>query len=303
MTVAQFVIAADRGLLAVSGDDRVTFLQGLVSNDVARVAPDRSLYATLLTPQGKFLHDLFVASWRDGLVLDCEGARAADLKKRLTMYRLRAKVTIAEPESALAVGLAFGEGVADRFGLPEETGATCPFGEGVAFVDPRLPALGVRTILPAATAAEALADLGLQPGERDTYDMIRVRSGVPDGSRDMPVDGAILLENGIDVLNGVDWNKGCYMGQELTARTHYRGLVKRRLIPVEIDGPAPEPGSDVLLEDKNVGVTRSTAGADGDLVGLVLLRLDALEKAEQAGAALTAGDATLHPLRPEWANY
>ena len=126
---------------------------------------------------------------------------------------------------------------------------------------------------------------------------------MPDGSRDMPVDGAILLENGIDALNGVDWQKGCYMGQELTARTHYRGLIKRRLMPVSMEGPAPQPGTDVHLGDKPVGTMRSVVSGDGAASGLALLRLDAVEQARVSGAPLTAGDAILTPYKPDWANY
>jgi folate-binding protein YgfZ len=136
------------------------------------------------------------------------------------------------------------------------------------------------------------ARAGLAPGNADDYDRLRLSLGVPDGSRDLPVEKAILLENGFDELHGIDWQKGCYMGQELTARTKYRGLVRKRLLPVEIEGPLPAPGTPVMAGDKEAGEMRS--GADG--LGLALLRLEHLED------GLRCGESRLKPHRPAWAN-
>src|SRR5204862_7068787 len=140
MVQSNFVLLDGRGILAVSGPDRLIFLQGLVSNDVEKVAPDRAVYAALLTAQGKYLHDFIMAAAGEAIWLDAEGARLADLKRRLTMYRLRAKVGIDDlPE--LAVAAVFGDGAREALGLPEKAGATRPFGDGLAFVDPRPVAL------------------------------------------------------------------------------------------------------------------------------------------------------------------
>src|SRR3954451_20613716 len=145
MTQASFVVLEDRGILAVSGPDRRSFLQGLVSNDVEKVAADRAVYAALLTAQGKYLHDFIMVEHGEAIWLDAEAARLADLKRRLSMYRLRAKVEIAErPE--LGVAAIFGAGAPAALGLPDEPGAVRPFEEGVALVDPRLSDLGVRAI-------------------------------------------------------------------------------------------------------------------------------------------------------------
>ncbi len=299
--MAHYVIAEDRAVLAITGEDRVEFLQGLVSNDVARVTPSLSVYAALLTPQGKFLHDFFMSAQGEAIWVDCEAARCDDLRQRLSRYKLRAKVAIEPVAPAQAVALIFGDGAAALFELDEQAGAANATADGVALVDPRLPRLGVRLILPADGAAEALGARGLTPGSRAAYDALRIRAGVPDGSRDLPVENAILLENGIDLLNGVDWDKGCYMGQELTARTHYRALVKKRLLPVAIEGAPPPPGTDVTLDGKTVGVTRTTAAdTDGSVTALAMLRLDAVEKATAGGASLLAGEATLRPYWPDW---
>ena len=292
MQQAFHLIADDRGLIAISGDDRTTFLQGLVSNDVSRVSADRAIYAALLTPQGRYLHDFFIAAIGDAFYLDCEASRRDDLRRRLSIYRLRSKVTLADATADFVVALLYGADLAARLGLGDELGAAKPWEGGVVYVDPRLPELGARAILPRAYAGEILARAGLVPGDTADYDRLRLSLGVPDGSRDLPVEKAILLENGFDELHGIDWQKGCYMGQELTARTRYRGLVRKRLLPVEVDGPLPAPGTPVMVGDKEAGEMRS--GIDG--LGLALLRLEHLDD------GLRCGDSRLKPRRPAWAN-
>jgi folate-binding protein YgfZ len=141
--------------------------------------------------------------------------------------------------------------------------------------------------------------MGLRRGDPVEYDRLRLSLGVADGSKDLVLEKAILLEAGFDELNGVDWKKGCYMGQELTARTKYRGLVKKRLMPVRVDGPLPAPGTPVMLGDQEAGELRS--GSDG--LALALLRLDAVEAAAGTGRKLSAGEATLEPVKPPWAQF
>ena len=290
MPQASFVVLEDRGILAVSGPDSRAFLQGLVSNDVEKVSPDRAVYAALLTAQGKYLHDFIMAGTGDAIWLDAEAARLADLKRRLSMYRLRAKVAIDDLPD-LAVAAVFGDGAPAALGLPETAGAARAFGEGLAFVDPRLKALGARVILPRDRIRGALAEAGLAEADFAAYDRHRLALGIPDGSRDLVLEKSILLESGFDELNGVDWQKGCYIGQELTARTKYPGLIKKRLFPVRIDGPSP-PDTEVTYGGKDAGEMRSSR----DGLGLALLRLDAVA----AGQPLSAGSATLTPMQPDW---
>jgi len=294
MAEARFVALDGRGILAVSGADRRDFLQGLVSNDVEKVLPDRAVYAALLTAQGKYLHDFIMGALGDAIWLDAEAARLADLKRRLSMYRLRARVAIDElPE--LAVAAVFGNGALAALDLPEEAGAARPFSDGLAFVDPRLAALGARVVLPREHIRNALSGAGLSETDFAAYDRLRLALGIPDGSRDLVIEKSILLESGFDELNGVDWQKGCYVGQELTARTKYRGLVKKRLMPVRLDGPAPEAGTAILRGGEEVGEIRSSE----DGIALALLRLEALAES----AELTAGDIAIHPTKPSWANF
>ena len=289
MTQPNITILDARGILAVAGPDRRSFLQGLISNDVGNVAADRVVYAALLTAQGKYLHDFLIVEQGDEFWLDAEAARLTDLKRRLSVYRLRAEVEIAErPE--LAVAAVFGAGAPAALDLPPQEGAARPQDGGVALVDPRLAALGARVIAERA----ALARLGavFAPADAAAYERHRLALGIPDGSRDLTVEKTILLEAGFDELHGVDWQKGCYVGQELTARTKYRGLIKRRLFPVELAGPPSAPGTIVMADGKEAGEMRSSQGT----AGLALLRLDAVAD----GRRLNAGDTAVTPFRPSW---
>jgi tRNA-modifying protein YgfZ len=286
-----------RGVIEIGGEDRVTFLQGLVSNDVATAAPGKAVWTALLTPQGKWLADFFILAGGAGLVegagsvesdsllLDCERAQMAMLIPRLSRFRLRSKVTIAARDD-LAVFVAWD-------GPPPPADIAAP--------DPRLPDAGCRLLsaTPLITNATA-AD----------WDLHRLRLGLPDGSADMEAEKSVLLEAGFDELSGVAWDKGCYMGQELTARTKYRGLVKRRLVPVTVDGPLPASGTPVLRDGAEVGTMRSGVGRSGvgrsglgpsdhegpgrAGLGLAVLRLEALH------SELTCGEARLTPHIPDW---
>ncbi len=281
---------AERGVLAVSGPDARTFLQGLVSNDVLRVTPSMAVYAALLTAQGRYLHDFFIAEIAGALCLDCEASRRDDLLRRLKLYKLRSKVTLEDLTQRFAVAAMPGSAAIMALGLGPEPGAAKEMLGGVAFVDPRLAAMGARAILPREPMAAALTGAGFTAGAPAEYDTLRLTLGLPDGSRDLVVEKSLLLESGFDELNGVDWKKGCYVGQELTARTKYRGLVKKRLLPVRIDGPIPAPGTEIKAGAEEAGEMRSANGA----LGLALLRLEQIDK------ELTAGSAKVKPARPDW---
>lgn len=288
----RYLVLEHRMVLALTGEDRVSFLQGLVSNDVTKASPERALWTAFLSPQGKYLHDFFLTDSGERLLFAPEAERAEELVKRLTLFKLRSKVAIERPEMALVA--LYGEGVAALLDLPETPGAARPWGGGLAFMDPRLADMGALAFLPQENLEETLAGAGFSAGTQQDYDARRVALGLPDGSRDLEVDKTLLLEAGFDELKGIDWKKGCYMGQELTARTKYRGLVKRRLLPVTYEGGAPEEGAAITQSDKEVGRVRTVAGGRA----LAELRLSALEKLEEA--PITAGEVPLAPALPGW---
>ena len=240
-----YVPLPNRGLLHVEGDDRVDFLQGLISQDVTKLEEAKILYGCLLTPQGKFLHDFFL-HWGDGFILlDCEGgARAQDLYERLNKYRLRSKVQISvEPyQPVYAV-----------------------FDSDIGLPDPRHFKMGNRIF-------EKPQDMEAESFEE--WDMQRIILGIPDGSRDMEVERSTLLECGVDKVHGIDFDKGCYMGQELTARMHYRNLGKKHLRPIKFEkGAPPAPFSDLEIDGKIIGNMRSACRD----VGLAVIKDEYLE--------------------------
>lgn len=299
MVQPTYAMLEDRGVLALGGTDRRSFLQGIVSNDVEKLGPGRVVHAALLTPQGKYLHDFFIVDTGDTLALDCERARIDDLTRRLRVYKLRADVSIDDATDRLAVAALMGEGAARALGLDADPGRAATFDGGVVYVDPRLAEAGVRALLPRDGAERALERAAFTAADAASYDKARLLLGLPDGSRDMVVEKATLLECGFEELNGVDFEKGCFLGQELTARTKYRGLVKRRLVPVRIHGPVPAIGTPVTLDGKEAGEMRS--GRDG--VGLALMRLERLERAAGSGMAFQCADAVLEPGKPDWARF
>jgi folate-binding protein YgfZ len=258
-----------RALIQVKGPDKASFLQGLITNDVATLEQRKLIYAALLTPQGKFLFDLFIFQIEDVFLIDCERERTSELIKRLSMYKLRSKVEITDLSDTYKVFA-----VSNKQLMPNE----------IQIADPRLKELGYRLY----TKNQSI-DLQLS----NNYENHRISLGVPDGSGDIPIDKGVILEYGFDELQAIDWKKGCYMGQELTARTRYRGLVRKRLLPVKIEGESPPPFRPIFLGDTEVGEMRSSASE----CGLALLRLgfirDSLPK-------LTCGNAQLTPYIPNW---
>lgn len=264
-------LLAGRAVLAIEGEDVRGFLQGLVSNDMRRVAPGALVFSALLSPQGKFLFEFFVAEHEGALLLDTQKARLPELVKRLTMYRLRAKVTFAE-RNDLSVA-AFWDNA------PAAPGAllACP--------DPRHPALGLRAFYTSAP-----------PGLTDDYDAHRIALAIPEGGVDLIPDRALLLEYGYDHLHAVDFAKGCYVGQEVTARSKHRATLHKYIHAVSAESPLPAPGTKVTANGRELGELRSAAGPQG----LALLRWQDVAAAQQAGAELSAEGVAIKAQLPSW---
>lgn len=270
----------NRGVVALFGPDVKTLLQGLVTNDVNRLGAGHPVYAALLTPQGKYLHDFIMIQDGDTIFLDCEAERRADLIRRLMMYRLRAQVEITDRTGDLVV-LAIINTDHSPLHLPK--GA-------VAYADPRDRRLGYRMLLPASR----IADLDFPEGHMTDYEQMRLKLGIPDASRDFQVDKTLILEGNLEQLNGVDFHKGCYVGQELTARMKHRGKVRKRLLAVTIEGPAPAPDTPVFDDEKEIGVMRSSL----EQQGIAFLRIEDLT----TGSSYRCGNAALTPRIPDWLN-
>jgi hypothetical protein len=279
----------DRGVVKVDGDGARKFLDGLVTADLDKVTRDAAQYGALLTPQGKIIADFIVAEVAPedgtGLFLDCPRALATTLTARLNFYKLRAKVIVEDLSETLGVLAAWdGEGTTD-----------C----GLVYRDPRLPALGLRAMIPPHLAAEAAADLGAELVEAQAYEAHRIALGAPRGGLDFIYGDAFPHEADMDQLHGVDFAKGCYVGQEVVSRMEHRGTARNRVVPVAYESFAPDAGMPVTAGDKTVGTMGSSASGRG----LAMLRLDRVADAQAAGATLMAGGIAIRPVKPEWARF
>jgi len=293
MGEANHILPPDRGFISVAGADARSFLQGIITNDVDAVDATHARYGAMLTPQGRIMWDFFIADIGENrLLLECDRDRLPAFLKRLAMYRLRADAQLGDASDEFSAIVFPGSDAPAALGLDAEPGSGRSWQGGVLFTDPRLAALGARAMVPSDRVDDALAASGLAAGDTASYDRLRLALGVPEGPDDLPPERALPLEVGFDELNALSWTKGCYMGQELTARMNYRALVKKRLLPVAIDGPPPPPGTPIELGGKEAGEMRSSNGDRG----LAYLRLEAVEW----GQVLTCGGARLTPSRPDW---
>jgi folate-binding protein YgfZ len=262
------LVAAGRTVLRMEGAAVRDVLQNVVTNDLGRLAPGRAVYAALLTPQGKYLFDFFLVEAPDGaLLIDADAGQASALAGRLKMYCLRrdARVT---GEPGLGVALAWGG-----------TAPEAPAG-AIMVPDPRNAALGWRFY--AADPAAVLGAVAATPVEDEAYDRLRVAHLIPATGIELVPDDTYILEAGFEALNGVDFRKGCYVGQEVTARMKHKTELKKRLVRVRIEGGAP-PGTPVTAEGKPAGTLFTRAGDEA----LAHLRLD------RAGGPMEAGEARL----------
>jgi folate-binding protein YgfZ len=266
-------ILGDRGVVSVAGEDAKTFLQGLVTNDVFGLAPGKAAYAALLSAQGKILVDFLVteaaAEKGGGLYLDCPRSLAGDLVKWLGFYRLRARITIADASARLGVGAAWGAGA--QAWQPDDVVA--------AFRDPRDGGLGWRFIgAPGALAAAS------EPGAAERYEAHRIALGVPKGGADFAYGETFPHDANLDLIHGVDFKKGCFVGQEVVARVEHRGTARKRIVRVHFAGLPPAPGSEIVAGDVVIGTFGSAAAG----TGLAMIRTDRAEEAVAGHVPLVA---------------
>lgn len=274
-------LLTDRSVLRVSGADAKTFLQGLLTNSLDKTTEGRAIFAGLLSPQGKILFDFFVVADGEDFLIEAPAESAEALAKRLSFYKLRSNVTV-EAEPAFAVAAAWG-------GVP-----TVPDG-AVTYADPRLPDLGLRILLPDASS---LDDAACSPASEADYHAHRIALGAPQGGRDYAYGDTFPHEALYDQLEGVDFKKGCYVGQEVVSRMQHRSSARKRVVPVEGDGPL-EPGAEVVAGTMPLGTIGSVDGTHG----LALLRLDRLASANTKGTIPQAGSTTISVRLPAFATF
>jgi folate-binding protein YgfZ len=272
----------DRSVIEAAGEDRTSFLQGLVTNDVEGLAKGAACFAGLLSPQGKILFDFFVINTGEAFLLDCPAAAAGDLLKRLTFYRLRAKVLLSDVSAQWRVMAAWGEGAAD----------VLKGNAAFSYRDLRLSGLGYRGL------ASAASSLGFALSASD-YEAMRIAAGVPEGGKDYAYGDAFPHEACFDLLNGVDFKKGCYVGQEVVSRMQHRGTARKRILAVSAREPLPNGGADILADGYAVGRLGSASGSRG----IALARVDRVKEALAQGKTLTAGRVSVVLSVPSWANY
>lgn len=265
----------DRGVLRVAGEQASALLQGLVTNDVATLQPGEARFAALLSPQGKILFDFIIVGIKPykehEFLIDCSIELVEALKKRLELYRLRAAVSIEDVSSRMAVAAEW---------RAHADGALT----GIFFQDPRHPRAGRRAFVERSRPWSS--------GFAEAYEAHRIGLGLPKGGVDFAYGDAYPHETGMDRLFGLDFRKGCYVGQEVVSRMQHRGAVRSRILRIGIEGEAPPPFSEIRADEKLVGVMGSSVGA----IGLAMLRLDRVEEAVAARAPITAGGATIRLL-------
>jgi folate-binding protein YgfZ len=281
----------DRGVIKVVGDDARKFLHGLVTADMLSLMPGMARFCALLTPQGKIIADFFVAEAPaadgGGFFLDAPRALVATLVDKLNLYKLRAKVLVEDLSEVLGVLAAWPGNIRDN---------AATTGYGLSYADPRLPALGLRLMLPLQGASAAAGELGADLVAAEDYDAYRIALGVPRGGVDFTYGDAFPHEADMDQLGGIDFAKGCYIGQEVVSRIEHRGIARNRAVPIRYDGAMPENGIAITAGERQIGTMGSAAAG----LGIALVRLD---RVAEAAEPLKAGGIPIHLIKPDWARF
>jgi len=275
----------DRGVVKVSGESARDFLNNLITTDTTRLQPGLGRFGALLTPQGKIMVDFLIteasAGHGGGLLIDCPKVLAQTLTDKLGFYRLRAKVGIENLSESLGI-LAVWDG--EPASKPDLT-----------FADPRNPRLGFRILVLKELAQKAADLIGAEMTDSAAYDAHRIAVGTPRGGLDFMYGDAFPHETNMDRLHGVDFDKGCYIGQEVVSRMQHRGTARTRTVRLLLDGPAPEAGSAITAGEKSIG----TMGSAADGHALALIRVDRAGEALEAGLPFTAGGLSIRIAEPD----
>lgn len=282
--MTKFVALLDRGVLKVSGPDASEFLQGLITNDMDKLAEKDALFAALLTPQGKINYEFFVVPIEGGFLLDMAKGGLREILGKLSLYKMRADVAIGDLSETHMV-----------FWLENKCEGAGP--ALARFNDPRSDALGCRAVVAVEDVA-AFSD-GLEAGLEEEYMRARIENGVPEGGHDYVLGDTFPHEACYDLLDGVDFKKGCYVGQEVVSRMQHRGTTRKRIVCVSGEGELPDSGAEIRTEKSLIGVLGSRVAGHG----LALVRLDRAGKAIAAQEPMSAEAVEVTLSLPEWADY
>lgn len=278
-------LLSNRGVIKLSGEDAKTFLNGLITTDTTKLEPGAGRFGALLTPQGKIVADFLITEvpvgHGGGLLIDCPRALAQPLATKLGFYKLRAKVSV--------------ENLSDAFGILAVWGGEPAVKPDLCFADPRAEDLGWRILIPPELAAKTATLVGAKMTDEAAYEAHRIACGVPRGGVDFNYGDAFPHETNMDHLHGVDFDKGCYVGQEVVSRMQHRGTARTRTVRVTFDGGAPDASVPILANDKQVG----TMGSSAHNSGLATVRIDKVSDALDAGTPLMAGNVVIHLADPD----
>jgi folate-binding protein YgfZ len=279
----------DRGVVKVAGDDARTFLHDLLTANVLTLTPGTARFGALLSPQGKIFTDFIIVEAPPqaggGFFFDVPANIADPLVSKLNLYKLRSRVIIENLSEVLGVLAAW-----------DGTGTTAL---GLAYLDPRLGGLGLRVMLPPHRAADAAAEIGAIVVDAGEYETHRIALAIPRGGADFKYGDAFPHEADMDQLGGVDFTKGCYVGQEVVSRMEHRGIARTRVMPVRYHGASPQPGEPITSGRRQIGTMGSASGG----LGLALLRIDRMAEALREGEPLVAAGGAVEPLKPDWAHF
>lgn len=287
MTAPFIARLEDRSLIRVSGPEAQHFLQNLVTADIDELEVPGATLSALLTPQGKILFDFLIYKTEDGYLIDAPKETSADLLKRLTFYRLRAKVDLVAVDPETSVFAIWGGEIT----APEEA--------DLLVTDPRVAALGQRLV----GGANLIESSGAVTTDLSAYDAHRISLGVPEGLKDFDYSDIFPHDADLDQLGGVSFKKGCYVGQEVVSRVQHRGTARKRFIQIKSASALPEKGTAVMAGGKSVGEIGSSTTIAGEGRALAIVRLDKVQQTIENGLPLTCGDVAVSLRLPDWADF
>ena len=286
----------DRGVISVVGADTEKFLQGLLTNSVDTLPTGSGVHAALLSPQGKILFDFFVVKTFFGFLFDVAAGKAADLVKRLAMYKLRAAVDIRDESGTWCVWAGWIDGAGEHGDPNLFTPEKIEVLRAQSYTDPRHAALGARYMFHRDTDAQVEGDAGLVASPAAAFHAHRIALGVPEGGKDYDFADAYPHEADFDIFNGVSFTKGCYVGQEIVARMQHKTAIRKRVVPVTGNRDLPSDRPEVVAGEVPIGRLGSVSGTRG----LAMLRLDRAAEAAASGIPLMAGNVQLRIDPPQW---